>query len=93
MKQFLAIAIYRCLIEGESTRSLDLQVRHFRAPSADAVRRLLGEAGPEAHKNDAGETVLWELRAIMAVEEFVEGESGDEVVGFIAEMDEFEALV
>lgn len=92
MKQFLAIAVYRCLVAGKPSGSLDVSVRFFEAESEMEVRKKLSHDVRETYENPDGEQVAWELRQVMAVEEFAGPESGDEVVGFIAEVDEFGKL-
>jgi len=92
MRQFFAIAIYRCLVSGESEGALDFQVRYLVANSEEEIRRHLEGEQRTRYLNADGKAVEWELRAIMAVEEVAGLDSGAEVVGFIADQDEIREL-
>lgn len=93
MKNYFAIAIYRSLVEGEPvTGRLDVQVRYYAARSEEEVRERLEDEERVEYRNHLGERVGWELSSIMAVEAVEEMESGDEVVGFIADLEELGEL-
>ena len=84
MTGWLAIAAYRCVVAGEPSGSVDVQVRRFEAGDADAVRDRLAAEPPCEYQNSDGETVRWDLADVFAVEPFDGGEGGDELIGFIA---------
>lgn len=96
MNACLAIIAYRAIVNDVPTGSLDFQVRWFSVAEPEAVRRLIRAEHPHKYQNDRGELIRWELAAIMAVERFSPGslnESGEELIGFIAQMDELVRLV
>ena len=92
MSGSLAIVGYRCLVAGVPDGTLDVQVRWFagRVDEDDLRERLRAEP-PSEYFNSDGNTVRWELAKIYAVEP-LDGtpEDGDEVAGFIAEIDELD---
>ncbi|MFO1045898.1 MAG: hypothetical protein U0941_29300 [Planctomycetaceae bacterium] len=92
MAQFLAIVAYRSLISGLPRRELDLQVQWFDVADEVAVRQLIEAVPITTYKNRDDETVSWELVQIFAIEPFSPSQSGEEVVGFIASIDELRDL-
>jgi hypothetical protein len=92
MTQFLAIVVYRSLVAGVRTSKLDFQVRWFSAANEAEVRTRIEAEPLSSYIGGEGDQVLWELAEIMAVERFEPRTSGDEVIGFIAEMDELSDL-
>lgn len=88
-----AIVAYRSTIEGKSLGSLDFQVRWFAESEPEQVRRLIRNEPPHEYLNDAQETVRVELAEIFAVEMVTPVESGEELIGFIAGMDELADLL
>lgn len=94
--QFLAIAIYRGIVAGEPTGSLDLQVRYLVADSEEAARQDLEQETPEKYSNHHGELVSWELRKVMCIEEVADipgAAAGEELIGFVANAKELCELV
>jgi hypothetical protein len=92
MGKYLAIVIYRCLVKGEPTGSLDVQTRYYEAESEDAVRSVLANEESVSYTNSDGDQVAWELRETMNVGELsaevvLNGvNSGDELIGFITDI-------
>ena len=93
MKSYLAIVAYRCLVAGVSKQKLDIQVMWFNAGDKDAVRDEIRASPLQSYLNSDGDTVTWELVEIFAVDEFAPNASGEEVIGFIASIDELADLV
>lgn len=91
-KEWLVITASRCLIDGVPAPSLDVSVHYCLAASEKEARARMSDSPGDSYRNDAGEQVTWELVEILAVEEFGRVRSGDEVVGFIAELDELTDL-
>lgn len=89
---YLAIVAYRCLVSGRLTDSLDIQVRWFEMQDSEAVRRFIDSETAQRYNNSEGEEVTWELSQILAVEEFRQIKSGDEVIGFITSSSELQHL-
>jgi len=88
MSQWLAIAAYRCEVAGEPTDSLDIQTRFFNLSTDILVEQALRSEAPATYLNDAGESVIWSLTQILAIEEFRDPQNGDELIGFIAQAPE-----
>ena len=83
MGNWLAIVAYRCEVAGELTDSIDVQVRHFTAATAEEIEaRVLGEACA-SHLNAEGATVTWPFARLLAIEPWVEPSDGAELIGFI----------
>lgn len=80
------------MIAGVPSGTLDIQVRWFSATDDEEVRRLITDDPIHSYKNSDEETVTWELVQIFAIEPFEPRDSGDEVVGFIAETSELTEL-
>ena len=92
MNKYLAIVVYGSEVAGKKGDSLDIQTRFFEASSEEeVVERIEGE-NPCTYSNDRGEEVAWPLRAIMAVEEFGDLESGEELIGFISSANDIAML-
>jgi hypothetical protein len=87
MSGSLAVVAYRSLVEGTPTGNVDLQVRWFNSENPDEIRAWLFAERFHHYSNPEGESVLWELVEIMAIEKFEPKESGEEVIGFIASAD------
>ncbi len=92
LPQFLAIVVYKCLVAGVPTQSLDFQVRWFEADDETAVNVLIEREPTQSYLNPYGEEVTWELFGVFAIDSFAPGRSGDEVVGFISSIQELENL-
>ena len=92
MKSYLAIIVYRCLIAGKPDRSLDFQVKHYRAESEEKAHEAISREQHQVYKNVDGENVCWEYVETLTVEEFELPESGDEMIGFIMGVDELNRL-
>lgn len=91
--QHLAIVAYRSIVAGIPSRSLDFQVRWFQDLTRAEIEESLRAEPFDSYQNPAGETVLWELVEIFAIEEFSPKFSGIEVAGFIAQLDELQDLL
>ena len=89
MSRWLAIATYQCQIDGKPTGSIDVQVRYFRLPNSEGVKQALRGEPPHAYKNHLDETVSWHLQQIVNVQGVTSLSSGDEIIGFIADIDDF----
>ena len=89
----LAIVAYRSVVAGVAQRRLDVQVRWFDEDDAERVRQLIRAEPAHGYRNPAGEEVRWELAEIFEVEPFAPTESGAEVAGFIAGIEELSRLV
>jgi len=85
MTKWLAIAVYRCEIAGEPSRSLDFQVRAFDASTVEQVESALRSEQPHQYFNSDKDAVVWSLSEIIQIEELAAFEGGDELIGFIAE--------
>ena len=92
MAHYLAIVAYRCLVAGAPTGSLDFQVRWFQAEDKATLRGLIESEPAQHYNNGDGEGVSWELAHILAVEEFSPNQSSEEVIGFIASIQELQSL-
>ena len=88
MKRWFVMAAYRSRVEGVPGGSIDIQVRYFEARSADEAERLLEAEFATQYQNKNGETVVWELSSVFATEEVVPYSNGDEVIGFITNLEE-----
>ncbi len=87
MKKYLSILLYSCSVNGEKTSSFDVSVKFFLANSDSEVREKIYSQEGETYKNEDGENVTWELKEIMSIDKFDELQSGEEVVGFITQLD------
>jgi hypothetical protein len=92
MSQFFAMVVYRCIVAGEPTGKLDIQAQYHLAGSEHDVRRKIESQSRVGYENGAGKWVDWELRAVMAIDQVEQLESGAEVVGFIADLGEIGKL-
>ena len=88
MDRWLAIAAYRCEVAGVPTESLDIQVRYFEAESAEEVESRLYNETESEYTNPYGQLVTWPLACVVAVEPFSQAPDGEEVIGFIARVNE-----
>jgi hypothetical protein len=91
----LAIVAYRSVVGGAAQSSLDVQVRWFDDEDADRVQAKLRAEPAHTYRNPTGEEVIWELAEILAVEPFdpsTPADSGEEIAGFIASVDEISEL-
>lgn len=88
----LAIVAYRCRVGGIAHPSLDIQAVWFEESDPDEVRRLINANLRQGYENPDGNTVTWELAEVFAIEPFETESSGEEVAGFIAEIDELNDL-
>lgn len=80
------------MVDGQPSGSLDISTRWYLADSEEEVRQQVAEEGGHSYQNSDGQQVAWQLRHIMAVEPFPAANSGDEVIGFIADLRELEEL-
>ena len=92
MNGSLALVAYRGLVAGVPTGRIDIQTRWFESTDIEHIRSLIQSDPIHTYKNPEGETVTWELVEIFAIEKFAPGESGEEVVGFIASTNELSQL-
>lgn len=92
MSRWLAIAAYRCRIDGVANGSVDFQVRYFDLPVASDVEEALRGEIPHEYENHLGETVSWSLVRIFEIRCMLAMASGDEIVGFTATADELSSL-
>ena len=77
------IAKYHCEVAGETTDSVDYQVRYFdKASPEEVMSRLEGER-PHEYENCDGETVRWLFDETMAIEVDPTFKDGEEIIGFI----------
>ena len=92
MSRWLVIAASQCRIDGVPNGSIDFRVRYFNLPAlSDVEDALAGEPSLE-YTNDVGEIVTWPLLKIFEIQGLLETKSGDEVIGFIAGVDELASL-
>ncbi|WP_162314928.1 hypothetical protein [Pseudoxanthomonas yeongjuensis] len=91
MNRWLAIATYQCQIDGVPTGSIDVQVRYFRLPSPEDVQAALQGEPPHVYKNHLDQTVSWHLQQTVNIQGVSSVRSGDEVIGFIADIEDFSA--
>jgi len=89
----LAIIGYRSLVGGVPSGSLDIQVRWYAHPDPEQVRHQVRTEPLQRYQNPGGDEVCWELVEIFAIEPFAPSESGGELIGFIANVDELRSLV
>lgn len=92
MPAHLAIVAYRSLIDGISEGGLDFQVRWFDENDETVIREQIEAEPLSCYENPYGQTVTWELVQIFTIERFEPQQSGDEVIGFIANIDELQDL-
>jgi len=91
MSRWLAIATYQCQINGVPTGSIDVQVRYFQLPSPEDVEQALRVEPPHSYKNHLDQTVSWHLQQIVNIQGVTSLRSGDEIIGFIADIDDLSA--
>jgi hypothetical protein len=89
MPKWLAIAAYRNQFDGAPGGSIDIRVLGFDLETEEEVRAAVSNEPVAVYENDQGEQVSWCLVHILAIEESVFHENGDELIGFIAESNEF----
>lgn len=89
MSRWLAIAAYQCQVDGTPTGSIDVQVRYFLLETPEDVEQALYAELPNSYRNQLGQTVSWHLQKVVAVQGLTSLRDGDEVIGFITDMDEF----
>ena len=92
MNRYLAIAIYRGVVADAPTGSLDIQTCCVEGRTEEDVVRRLRDSRSQGYENSDGERVTWELCEIMAIEELGQIEPGDELIGFVAGVDELREL-
>jgi hypothetical protein len=90
MPKWIAIAIYRCEIDGVPVGSLDTRVLGFDLESMEQVRDAIINEPLNSYSNDSGETVSWPLVKIPDILEFQHLWDGSELIGFIADVPEFQ---
>ena len=93
MSQFFAVVVYRGVVAGKPTGSLDFQTRRFELGTESEVVSALENEEPFNYQNGDGEEVKWEFRRVMAIAEVGRCDPGDEVVGFIAKIEELQDLL
>ncbi len=79
----LVIAAFHCEVAGESTDSVDYQVRYFHTDSIEEVMNRLRNEPPESYNNTYGEEVRWVFHDTVAVEFDPEFQDGVEAIGFV----------
>ena len=89
MKQFLAIAVYRCEVAGSPTESIDVQVRYFPHGDDEEILNFLATEELHSYENGDGELVSWPFVSLVAVSEIENPSLGQEVSGFITETNQF----
>ncbi|MCE1205379.1 MAG: hypothetical protein LWW79_12340 [Holophagaceae bacterium] len=89
MQKWLAIAAYRNEFDGAPGGSIDIRVLGFDLETEEKVRSAISNEPVTVYENDQGEQVSWKLVQILAIEEFAFPENGEELIGFIAESEEF----
>jgi hypothetical protein len=89
MTRWLSIAVYQCHVDGIPTDSIDFRVRYFNFPEARDVEVALKNEPPLEYQNDLGQTVSWPLRAIPNIQGVLPIKQGSEIIGFIADQDDF----
>jgi hypothetical protein len=89
MPKWLAIAAYRNEFDGAPGGSIDIRVLGFDLETEDEVRAAISNEPVVVYENDQGEQVSWNLAQVLAVEEFAFHENAEELIGFIAESEEF----
>ena len=89
MSRWLAIAAYQCQIDGVPSGSLDIRVRYFNLAAPSDVELALRNEPTHQYQNHLNETVSWPLVNILNVQGFLPAQSGDEIIGFIADADQF----
>lgn len=92
MSRWLAIAAYRCRIDGTLNGSVDFQVRYFDLPAASDVEEALRNEPPHEYESPLGERVSWSLARIFEIRCMLAMASGDEIVGFTATAEELSSL-
>lgn len=92
MAGHLGIIAYRALVGGLPTGKLDIQVRWFAEDDAERIRLLIESEPLLSYQNPDDEVVSWELSGVLAIEPFEPKNSGEEVVGFIASVEELSDL-
>ncbi|QDA56467.1 hypothetical protein [Thermomonas aquatica] len=90
MSRWLAIAAYQCQIDGLPTGSIDFQVRYFNVDQPEDVELALRSEPTHEYQNHLGQTVSWPLQAIPNIQGILPIEQGSEIIGFIADRDDFE---
>lgn len=89
----VAIVAYRSVVAGIASNSLDIQARWFAEADPLEVRRLIQEEQLCTYTNSDGDTVCWVLAEVFAIEPFSPSASGDEVAGFITNIEELTELL
>jgi len=77
------IVKYHSETAGESTGSVDYQVRYFERESVDEIKKRLCTEKPQEYKNSSGETVRWLFDETVAIEVDPRMQDGEEIIGFI----------
>lgn len=90
MLTWLAVAVHRCEVAGVPSGNLDVRVRQFRRKRREDVDTAIAEEPTHSYQNGDGEEVTWPLAGVLAIEEVGRPADGDEVVGFIAQVNEFQ---
>ena len=84
----MAIVVYGCHINGQSTDSVDIQVRYFGSNDISQVEARIRAEPVHSYANGQGELVSWHLLRIAAIEPLDSLSDGAEVIGFISELSE-----
>ncbi|WP_149195406.1 hypothetical protein [Luteimonas suaedae] len=92
MTGWVAIAAYRCRIDGVPTDAVDFQVRYFDLPAPSDVEAVLRNEPPCEYENHRDETVSWPLARILVIQDLMIAASGDEIAGFRAGVETLSAL-
>ena len=68
MKRFLAIVLYRCLVDNEATGTIDFQVRYYEGANKEAVKARILRERMTYHQSSDNRTTKWVLDEIAAIE-------------------------
>src|SRR5262245_50076586 len=89
MSYFVAIAAYRCEIDGVPVASVEFKVVFLDAATADDAEALLRAEPVHSYLNGDGQLVSWPLVGIPNIQGHLPMTPGREIIGFIADSDDF----
>ena len=93
MAAYYAMVLFRALIDGTPTGSLDLSAFYYDAESEDEVLARIEGDEPLTYRGAEGDEVTWELVRILSIDACHDLDSGDEVTGIIVERGEWAELL
>ena len=93
MNKYVAVVAYRCLLGGEPNGSLDFQVRYYKADSKQEVHDRISAELSNTDSSLESDRITWELSRVLAVEELHVMGDGEELVGFITNIEELSSLL